>query len=268
MFDGTFLFMFLFLISVAAWLGGFTLGRRTETAARLGLFAGCVVLFVWISLLRRPSLAVHVLPVTWLAVLEGTAGAVLFLWVLGLLYARSQKQRDRRVTLAAISIGLVYLVHGGQWMLQDTPRASFGTSVTPVVMQSQNYSCVAASSATALNRMGIATTEMEMAQLTQTRPGTGSTLMRAVAGLNDRLRITPYEATVIEPTLEEMRGVPTPAVAPLRLEVSRLHMVTIDSVDDWGVLVLDPTQGMGFYSWEEWQEIAAGPVIVFVEKER
>ena len=87
-------------------------------------------------------------------------------------------------------------------MIQSTPRNAFGrqTSSGPV-MQSQDYSCVPAACATALNQLGLPTTEAEMAELTQTRPGTGATLIRALAGLRERLAGTSFSVELVQPGL-------------------------------------------------------------------
>ncbi len=167
----------------------------------------------------------------------------------------------------AATLGIAYVVYGGAWMLQSTPRVGFAdTPQTTPVMQSKAYSCVAASCATMLILHDIPATESEMAELTYTRPRSGSTILRAVAGLNEKLAPTNREAVVINPTLAELRRLTFPAMTAIRAELSQLHMVTILASDEMGVRVADPVYGIVLWDWEYYESIATGQVVIVVPR--
>ena len=133
-------------------------------------------------------------------------------------------------------------------------------------MQSQDYSCVAAASAQALNLLGIKTSERQMAQLTQTRPGTGSTTFRAMHGLNQRLKHSDYTVELLEVSLEDLDQLPLPLMTPLQYEPTRRHMVTIKSVSEDVLHVMDPVDGEVMISWNSMKQVFTGEVLVFIQR--
>jgi ABC-type bacteriocin/lantibiotic exporter with double-glycine peptidase domain len=139
-----------------------------------------------------------------------------------------------------------------------------GQTVEPYdIRQSQDYSCVPAACATALNLLGLPSTEMQMAELTQTRPGTGATLIRALDGLDRRLMGTGWRAVLLEPSVGELERLPLPALTPLQFEASRQHMVVVSRFAYDGVWVMDPMDGYTYFSREEFEAAYRRRVIVF-----
>lgn len=246
-----------------AWCVGVYLGRapRRSTA---GLLLGVALLAIWAYLAHHPAVAVRVIPVAVLSHIEGIAPVPIFMFVIGIVWSQSRVPRQKRVAGWAAVLGVVYFLQGGMWMLQTTPAVGFAETVTRgAVLQSQEYSCVPAACATALNTLGVYTSEAEMAQLTQTRPGTGATTIRALYGLNLRLAGTPYRAELLEVPARGVDRIALPALTPLQFERTRRHMVTILATDRNGVVIADPVEGQMYLDWPAFQGLYTGQVLVF-----
>ncbi len=131
------------------------------------------------------------------------------------------------------------------------------------VLQSQDYSCVAASCATALNLLGRPSSEAELAYLTDTRPGTGATVLRALRGLNERLDGGGLRARLYGIVAEAVPLIPLPALTALQYEPGRRHMVVILACDSERVWMIDPMFGVSETDHRSFAEVFTGQVIVF-----
>jgi len=260
-----FWFLFAVVSAVLAWRFGAQSGRHSLSRARLVASIAFGLLIAWVFFLRRPEMLLAAMPASVLSVMESFVATPLMLMMLGVLWVRSRFCRQRVVVTAGILLGVLYMIHGSAWMLQTTPSVGFAqTHQSAVQKQSQAYSCVPAACATAMNRWGVNTTEQEMAEMTQTRRGTGATVVRAVAGINRKLSATDLVATVVNPSHEELLALPMPALTAVKAGMSNLHMVTILRVDERNLVVADPTGGRSLiWSWSEYEARATGLVIVF-----
>lgn len=257
-------FVGMAVLTGGLWLLGVRLGRGPTWSARLTMVVAVVLMLGWGWLIRHPAAAVRVLPVGVLSRIEGVGGVPLFMLILGVAWARCAVSRQRVVVAWAMSFGAIYFIHGGAWMLQTTPTAVMGQTVTPgQTRQSQDYSCVPAACATALNLLGVPSTEAQMAELTMTRPGSGATMIRALDGLNRRLAGSGLRPVLLSPRLDELDKLPTPALTPLQFEAARRHMVVLSRVERDGVWVMDPTEGYLFLAHEELSAIYRNQVVVF-----
>jgi predicted double-glycine peptidase len=195
---------------------------------------------------------------------EGVGAVPLFMIVIGVAWSRARRPRQRRMTALAACFGAVYFVQGSMWMLQSTPTAVLGaTPGSRVVMQSQDFTCVPASCATALNHLGIRSTEAEMAALTDARPGTGSTMIRAMHGLRHRLAGTGISLDLVQPDYDQLRSLHPPLLTPLRLDPRQMHMVVILSVHHDFVRIADPQEGVIYLTRQEFNEVYTGQVLCF-----
>lgn len=254
-------------LSALAWAVGYYLGKRSSAVARMTLLCGLVCMATWVWLHYRPSVAVRVIPLSVLSRIEGVGSVPIFMLLLGLSWARAQLPRQRRVISWAIMFGAVFFIHGGLWMLQSTPEQGFASTVSEeAIRQSQEYSCVPAASAHALTLLGIPTSEKQMAKLTQVRPGTGSTIIRAMQGVRQRLQDADYTVELLEVRPEQLRYMPFPVLTTFRYEPTRLHMVTITAVDGYDIHVADPIEGNMKISWQTLNEVFSGQVLVFVRR--
>ncbi|MEM9414138.1 MAG: cysteine peptidase family C39 domain-containing protein [Planctomycetota bacterium] len=254
------------------WWAGVRVGRVADPMRR-GVYIAAVMglLFLWCWLIRNPSVAVQVLPLSMLARIEGIGGAPLFIFVVGVAWSLGHLARQRAIVAVAMLMGAGYFVQGGWWMLQKTPAEAFaienGESLGEV-LQSQDYSCVPAACATSLRLLGIDTDEAEMARLTETRPGSGATLIRAMHGLEQRLADEGLQPQLIEPDYEQLMVLPTPVLTPLQYEPARLHMVSILNVNRLGVYVADPAVGIEFIPRARFEEIYRRQAIAFEYSEQ
>ncbi|MEM1446857.1 MAG: cysteine peptidase family C39 domain-containing protein [Planctomycetota bacterium] len=263
-------FLLMAMLSVLGWQVGLRLGQHGVACARATILATATAMVILTYLVKHPSVGVQIVPVSLLARVEGVAAVPLFAVLMGVAWSRSQLRRQRAIVGWALLLGGVYFVNGGMWMLKATPSEVMATGVAGSdVMQTQEYTCVPAASASALRRLGIEASEAEMAELTRTRPGTGSTTVRALYGINLKLEQagSDWRAHLVEVSLDELRGLPMPALTPLRFESTRRHMVMIRGFTTRGVRVTDPVDGSLIFRDPEFEELFTGEVIVFMAEE-
>lgn len=257
-------FVCLAAMSLLGLSMGMRLGRGPRWRAVMWLGVATAFMLWWVVLIKQPAAAVRVLPVELLSRLEGVGGVPAYMLICGLVWGLARLPRQKRLALWAAGLGAVFLVNGAMWMLQSPPPASsFDHENRRVVLQSQDFSCVPAACATALNRIGHPTDEATMARLTQTRAGTGSTLLRAMDGLRQRLVGTPHRVDLVAPTYEELQRLPMPALTPLQFEAARRHMVTILRVIPQDVMLVDPMHGTLVMPREEFVRAYRREVLIF-----
>ncbi|MCE9591878.1 MAG: hypothetical protein K8S99_15305 [Planctomycetes bacterium] len=257
-------FLLMALLSAGGFAIGRWLGRGHHGRMWLWLTLAMILLGVWSWLYNNPSVAVRVIPLGILAQIEGTAAAPMFMLILGVAWARSRVTRQRLVVLAAAAVGGLYFLHGGLWMLQPMPASALANSSrVEMVMQSQDFSCVPAACATALNALGVPSTEAQMAELTQTRVGEGATLIRAVDGLSQRLGGLAWHVEVVEASLDMLIGINTPVLTAIRTDQQQRHMVVLLAVNKRDVLVADPIDGVRRMLRQEFEPLYADQAIIF-----
>lgn len=260
-------FIALGCATVLTWWAGAAIGRRSGSWSRICMVVGPIVLLGWCWLQKRPAVATQLFPAGIFRYLEGTAAVPIFTFMLGLIWARAILPRQRRLAAWATALAVLYLFNGGLWMIQTTPVTGYADTIeNGVVMQSQDFTCVPASCATALNQLGIQTSEAEMAILTHARPGTGATLIRAMEGLNQRLRrsaVTNVRAYIVEPTYEQLCAMPLPALTPLKVGATKRHMVVLISVNDRGAWIADPISGTMYLSRHDFEDAYTQQVLAF-----
>lgn len=257
-------FFLLALLAVTGLRLGHRVGHGSDYRAWITLVMAIMLLSFWTWLQHHPGIAVRIIPVQLLSYIEGVASVPVFLFIIGVAWARARLTHQKRLTVLAACLGGVFFLQGGMWMLQTTPSSALGDQQGNLVMQSQDFSCVPAACATALNRLGVRTSEAEMAELTFTRPGTGATLIRAAGGLRERLAGTDFTVQIVDATVDQLSALSTPMITPLRLESSQFHMVVIaDAHPRYGMLIIDPTNGPMQFSLKEFAEVYSGSVIHF-----
>ncbi|QDU33596.1 Peptidase C39 family protein [Poriferisphaera corsica] len=262
-------FLLSALVAVGGWMLGLRLGRNgNPSVGRVGIAVGIILLGTWAWLVRNPSVAVQVIPVSILSMVEGIGAVPIFMLVIGIAWSKSQQTRQKYVVGWACVLGTVYFLHGGIWMLQTTPKESLASEVDrgQYVRQTQYYSCVPAACASALNILGIPTTEAEMGVLTDTRPGSGATMLRAMNGLRKRLATTSFTVELVAPDYNQLKLLPLPAIAPLQFEATMQHMVTLLEISSEHVKLADPTDGILYLNRNEFEEYYLRKVLVFRHK--
>jgi len=252
--------------SLTAWWGGYRLGKRSVSWRRVaGILAILLIVFCgWMT--RRPNLPLHWLPADMVSALEGVAAVPFFMLLMGIAFACSHLPRHKRLTLLAGGFGILYFLSGGMWMLQTTPSQGLAQTTGDLfIMQSDDYSCVPAASAMALNQLGIPSSEAEMAQLTQTRVGSGSTIVRAVAGLERKLTDanSPLRPRLMRTPTANVPDYPMPALTTMAYTNTVHHMIVIEGYRNGFYTVSDPQVGRVRLWHEDFDQYYTGNLIVF-----
>ncbi len=251
-------------LGALAWAGGCHVARHSPARGRLVAAVGVLCLLAWSGLQRHPAISVRLFPVEMLSILEGIGGVPLFLMICGIAWAMAVHHAQRRLIIAAAVLGGVVMLQGGMWMLQVTPAQALGVEASPDIRQSQEWSCVPAATATALNHLGIRATESEMATLTHARPGTGSTTIRALHALRQKLQATAIQPELVQVPAGDLLGMRLPAVTPLQFETTQRHMVVLKSVGQDGVHMHDPMYGSIHMTLHDFTAVYRNELIVFV----
>ncbi len=262
-------FLAMSVFAALSWAAGIVYGRRYPDHLGVAIAVSVALLVCATYLSRHPAVAVQVIPVDVLRQIEGSVAVPFFLFIVGLILARAQLPRQRRVAGWATLLGVVYFIQGSFWLLQPTPQVGFARSAgSGAVLQSADYSCVPAACATTLNLLGHPTSEAEMVHLTATRPGVGSTTVRALHGLNQRLDNlrAPGHFYLLPASPESLRVMPLPALTALRFERTRRHMVTLVETDRFGVVIEDPIDGRIHLAWGEFAQYYNGEIILYATR--
>ncbi|MCX5660246.1 MAG: cysteine peptidase family C39 domain-containing protein [Planctomycetota bacterium] len=264
--ESTLCFALVLIGSIAAFFAGRWAGRNRRAAGPLVVTVSLSLLCAWGWLQWNPATLVRLLPLALLSNIEGVAGAPLVALILGVAWSRSRVTRQRAVVLAGAGVCFLYFIHGGFWMLQTTPASAFADQTHPrlsPVMQTQDFSCGPAAGATALRRLGIWTTEAELAELVQARPGSGTTMIRMLNGLSHRLESTNWEPRLVQPDWKGLKRQTMPALALTRPQSTRGHIIAIIAIRGEAALIADPVDGPMWLSQDQFMEIYAGEAIVF-----
>lgn len=255
-------------VAAAAWMGGMAIGRARGPVTWLALAGAGLAVLGWGLLVRHPELGVRWLPASVLGRLEGVALVPVLMGVAGVVWSRLDGGLRRRAMLPATAFAVLLLVHGGGWMVEPGPTLAVGHAVPAGhVQQTEGYSCAAAASATLLQRVGVEATEQEMAVLTGTRVGAGTTVLRTVVGLQRKLAGTGLRVRLSGLPDGDLADLPVPVMMPLRQADGGQHMVTVLGVEEGTVVVADPMQVQPVRLGEaEFRRAYAGPVVAVVSR--
>lgn len=240
-------FLVISTLTILSLFVGVLLARRSlmSAASTMVIALTGVVAFAWLQ--RNPSVLVYLGPVELIKHIEGVAAAPFFMLFVGAAWGASEQTRQKRIAFAAGMLGLIFFVQGSLWMLLPSPAMILNDDRTGgEVRQTTNFTCAPAAAATALNLVNVVTSEAEMAELTQTRPGVGASLIRTLAGMNKRLAGSGYEAMIVNVDYDTLIASPYPFLTTMRDDQTRMfssHMVAVDVVNHRSVRILDPEMG-------------------------
>jgi len=264
------------LIESAAWFAGLIVTSlmavvvasyiaRRRPAARhfisLCVFA-LTLLALWLS--HRPDLTVQFISPDVLIYLESTATLPLTALLIGLGWRTSRIRRARMLMVTGGVIVAGCFIYNSFWMIWPNAGTNLSdkTAAAPI-KQSTPYSCVPAACASALGQMGIVSCESEMAELTQTVPLRGATILRAYAGLSKRLSSTDMSLHLTRPSWRDLQSLPMPALAVLQFRPDQTHMVLILSASEHQLQMFDPIDGELLFPRDAYERHATGQVIWF-----
>ncbi len=230
-------------VLVPAALAGRWAGRSRRLGAPLA-FAAVAVMLLWPLMRVFPAAAIQVLPLEAVVFAEVTGITVPAAFLFAVAGRMLKRPADRRAVSMMLIVVALYFVKGGLWMVRPPPP-DFKSSkyVDGVCRQSTGYTCVAASLVTLLSAKGIASSEGEMARLSYTEVGNGTTDTRAILALRRKLRGAYVDVRFEQMSFERLREIELPALVPLKWGYFVSHMVPVLEIDADGVLIGDPLTG-------------------------
>lgn len=229
---------------IVAALVGHWLGGRSARGTRPVAIAAVVFMVAGPLVRLRPDLALHLLPLELLVFAEVTAVAI----PAALLFAMAARQipraTDRRALRLLPLICAIFFVNAGLWMVRPpVPEMRSSHYADGVCRQSTDYTCVAASLVTVLQKHGIETSEGEMARLSFTGVGQGTTDTRAVLALRRKLAGQPLDVRYEHMDYARLQQVGLPCLVPLKWGYFVSHMVALLEARDDAVVLGDPLTG-------------------------
>ena len=225
-------------------LAGHRLARAGPRVWKPVAIGSAVLVALWPLLRIEP---------TWSRAMLGTHFAV-FLELTGVVFpavllftiatVHMKRLRDRRALRWLPLACALYFLRSGLWMvwpgMPATPTSRYADAVC---RQSTDYTCVAASLVTLLNAHGIAATENEMAKLSLTEVGNGTTDTRAVYALERKLAGRPVRVHYRRLDYDALQRVPLPCLVPLKWGYYSSHMVPVLTVCETHIVLGDPLEG-------------------------
>ena len=247
--------------SVLALVIGRWFARSAPGRAWWGTAAAMALMVIWLWLQHHPAMTTSALPVGLVSYVEGTGAVPFFMFIIGIMWQRRRLPRQRRVMAMAVALGEVYFLKAGGWMLRTTPDHLLAQ--TPGHLQSQDYTCVLAACAIALDMLDVPTSESEMARLTRTRPGYGTTVVRALDGLQQKLAASGLSVDLMEPTYVQLMLIRPPVLLLLQLEMTQRHMVVLKELSTEGAELIDPQVGELFIPRDAFVQAYCQQVLAF-----
>ncbi|MBI3724043.1 hypothetical protein HY251_08850 [bacterium] len=173
-----------------------------------------------------------------------------------------ENERNRRAVLVMPFLLALYLVVANAWTF-TTPecyREHRDFWSNGVLLQSTDYTCSAAASATLLRARGdVSATEHEMSALSFTIPNRGVTTADAAMGL--RKKLPGRRVQVRRASVGDLATQPLPCLASLNYSFFCDHMVCILALDPRGFVVGDPLLGRIVMTREELEPRWLGEVV-------
>lgn len=242
-------------INLAA-LVGYRVANCGTRAWRWTALGATLLMLGWPLMRLFPAHVVHwfgVAPVIFIEVTGIVVPAVLLFTIA----ARNIRATgERRAVALLIPVCCLYFLRNGVWMVRP-PIDDLGQTrmVEGVCLQSTDYTCVAASMVTMLERYGYHASETEMARLSFTEPGWGTTDSRALGALSQYLAGRPVEIAYEVMDYQRLMAVPKPCLVTVKWGYFVSHMVPVLSADRESVQMGDPSCGIQVRTPEEFQEI-------------
>lgn len=227
----------------AALLLGRRIGRARPRTWKTVAVVAAVFMLGWPLMRWSPAHALRLIGVRPLIFIEVT-GIIIPAVLLFSIAALHVRPRDRRALHLMLVVCGLYFVRSGFWMLgPQVPEWKTSRYADGVCRQSTGYTCVAASLVTLLRAHDIEAGETDMARLSYTEIGNGTTDSRAVYGLQRKLAGSPLEVRYEVMDYDRLQQIELPCVVPIEWGYFISHMVAVLAVKPDGVVVGDPLEG-------------------------
>jgi len=174
--------------------------------------------------------------------------------------------RSRRGILAIVIILVLVVAQQTYWHLQKPDIYDYKGKITDGVCQQTSFdTCGAASMVTLLNKMGVQTSEGEMARLAMAAPGKGISPHQAAYALRRKLEQVGRSeiAVLLVPDLKNVHDLPKPFLAGIKFSFRTNHMICVMETTQDNLVVGDPISvGPKKWSWDNFRMMWSGIVIV------
>lgn len=228
---------------LAGCLAGWGAGRRGQTASLTAL--GVAIAFIGLRVLFRffPECELPLLSSGLYATIQPYGLFPFAFLVLGVAFARTK--RINRLALSAGALALFVLALCRPWAMATFNRSEFIGMPGPdgVCLQTQDFTCGAAASATLLTSLGIPSDEAEMAYLCRSAPLTGTDEMDICRGLRRKLSDGRFMVVVERPNVDSLFRHTHPVLVRVRATALRDHWVALLAINDRSAILGDPLQG-------------------------
>jgi predicted double-glycine peptidase len=232
------------VVAGLAVLVGLWFGRQRASLWRGAGVVAVLMTLCWPLIRIWPVRAIAVVPLSVLVFVEitGIVVPVVFLFTVAARHLRHRS--ERRATWLLVAVCGVYFVRHGMWMVAPpVPEMRMARYVDGVCRQSTGYTCVAASLVTQLGFHGIDANETEMARLSYTMVDAGTTDLRAMYALEQKLAGSSLAARYERMDYDRLRAVPMPCLVAIDWGYFSSHMVPVLAVNEEGVVLGDPLTG-------------------------
>lgn len=166
--------------------------------------------------------------------------------------------RSRKKILAIVIILVLVAVQQTFWHLQEPDIYDYQGKITDGVCRQTSFdTCGAASMVTLLNKMGVQTSEGEMARLAMAAPGKGISPHQAAYALRRKLGQVgrSEKAVILVSNLKDLHDLPKPFLAGIKFSFKTNHMVCVLETSQEKLVVGDPISvGPKKWSWENFSK--------------
>lgn len=255
-------------ILIAA-VAGWRLAGRTARAWRTIAAVATILMLAWPLMRLFPAHTMRWIGADPLMFIEVTGIVVPAVLLFAIAARNITTHGQRRAVALLIPVCCLYFLRNGVWMVRP-PIADLGPTQMSqgVCRQSTGYTCVAASLVTLLDRHGYPASETEMARLSHTEVGWGTTDSRAVVALSKRLAGEPVDVRYEVMDYGRLVEVPKPCVVPIQWGYFVSHMVPVLDADEGSVTIGDPLDGMSEKTREDFLRIWHKRGIYLVDRRR
>jgi len=265
-------FFFIILTAIACTMAGvaFLPFSKDEADGRTKLFIGAALSLIPIIAKMTfsifPLLEARIMPIDVYAAIQREYWlpfAVLFFAFASHLVP----SRSRKGVLAIVIILVLVVAQQAFWHLQKPAIYDYkGKIVEGVCQQTSFETCGAASMVTMLNKIGVQTSEGEMARLAMTAPAKGLSPHQAAYALRRKFGQLgrAEKAVLLVPDLKDLHDLPKPFLAGIRFSFWTNHMICVLETTEDNLVVGDPISvGPKKWSWGKFRKMWSGIAIVF-----
>lgn len=242
------------LLLSSSMLVGILIGKKAPSKWKYGAFAGLFVLFFSVILqVFLPEYEIQY--ITWpdyVFFRDWYFVGAFIVFGIGI----TKIDPGTRRSLFIFVMFIIFLKAGLWWQKLynlDFKFTERGT-VDGVCRQSTGYTCVPACCVTLMTSIGIAASEIEMAELCLTMQASGTADIEAVRGLRLKLAGTGRRVRISRCTWNEFLKIPKPCLVSVKLAENLNHMITVSGVSGEIVEVGDPLIGKTALLKDDFQE--------------